>query len=131
MTLAPSGCAVFGAAAPTDVVAGFFTAYNGAPLAGGASATHAVVEDRRCALLAGASPTVCVYHPLGPDTPITVALPSWLQPGSVTASAVTVAGVVLGTVPVQAVSVAGLGPAVSFQWAQSVGGGVVAAYVLH
>jgi hypothetical protein len=98
-TLAPGGCAVAGTpvaggSAATDVVAGLFTSvYNGGPLAAGGSGTpgdgtqsgvHAIVEDRACALgnasdvvpPGAGGACVCVFHPWGVDTNVTVAAPA-------------------------------------------------------
>jgi hypothetical protein len=128
-TLPPSGCAVVGVAPVVDVIAGFFTVYNGAALAGDVP-WHVIIEDRQCSTLGpgpGGAPTVCVYHPLGTDTSVTVALPAALNAPGVTVTAVTSAGVPIADVPSQL----GAGGLLAFLWAASVSGSTVDAYVVH
>jgi hypothetical protein len=123
-TVVPAGCSAVGSSA--DVVAGFFSAYNGQPLSTGG--VHAVVEDRTCAWAAPAGGvSVCVWHPWGPDTPITVVVPAALRTGTRVLAADASGAIVATGVPFNASSDGSLA---TFSWARTLGPRVVSAYIV-
>lgn len=120
----PTGCSVTSSSA--DVIGGFFSAYNGQPLALGG--VHAVVEDRTCAWAAPAGGTsVCVWHPWGTDTQISVVVPVALRAATRVAAADANGNILNVNVPFNASSD---GAVVTFIWARSVGQTTAVAYIV-
>ena len=118
-TLAHAGCTAFGARG--DVIAGLYSAlFNGGALAAGA---HAIIVDATCALLSAPPAlmtTLCVWHPLGADTDITVTLPDALQPpAQLRVVALGAGDAVLGSLPF---STSSWGDAVTFATTATVHG---------
>jgi len=124
-TLAAGGCAAFGAAG--DASAGIYAGvYNGAALAGPGSAPHVVAVDAACDLLAtppALPATLCVEHPLGADTALTLALPAVLR--RLPAARLRVAALGAGNAPIPDVVpfvLSADGAAVTFSATAVVGG---------
>lgn len=128
--LPPFGCAVVGGNASSsggnDVLGGVFAGqYSGATLATG---LHVIIEDRTCSIATGTQPesALCVFHPWGVDTPLTVALPlAWQQGVSVTVQALNASMGMVAQVPSNV-----SGAFVSFLWQQVVDGANVTAYAV-
>ena len=126
--LPPFGCAVVGGNASSsggnDVLGGVFAGqYSGATLATG---LHVIIEDRTCSITTGAQSALCVFHPWGVDTPLTVALPlAWQEGVSVTVQALNASMGMVAEVPGKV-----NGAFVSFLWQQEVDGANVTAYAI-
>ena len=119
----PLGCAIVGGNASStvgsDAFGGTFLGrYNGVALAHG---VHVIVEDRSC----GAG--LCIFHPWGVDTPLTIALPVTWQLALISVN-VTALNSTMGVVAVVASEVAGA--LVTFTWTRILRGAVVTAYAL-
>lgn len=119
----PFGCAIVGgnasSAVGSDALGGTFLGrYNGVPLAYG---LHIVVEDRSC----GAE--LCIFHPWGVDTPLTIALPVTWQLALISVN-VTALNSTMGAVSVVASQLTGA--LVTFNWTRILRGAVVSAYAV-
>lgn len=126
LTIPPLGCALIGGNASSmsgnDVLGGTFVElYNGASLEPG---IHVIVEDRSC-VLSSAGSAICIYHPWGIDTSITIALPlAWQQP-SAQVFVMALNATLEPAMPVPSVTE---GAFVSFLWRRRLNGSTITAY---
>lgn len=122
----PLGCIIIGGNASTasgsDVLGGFFMGtYNSVALAPG---LHVIAEDRVCNAGSSSDAAVCVYHPFGADTSVTVALPLSLQHLSVLV--VSALNASMGVIAVVSNHINGA--FISFAWQREVDGMAVTSY---
>lgn len=122
----PLGCALFGGNASSrlgnDVIGGsFIERYNGASLSSG---THIIIEDRTCKV-DGGSAALCIFHPWGSDTLLSVALPATWQQSAVSVVALNSTLSVLSTVPSAA-----SGAFVTFFWRNQSNGSSAVVYAV-
>lgn len=122
--LPPGGCAAYGS--DGDFIGGWFLEYNNRMLTPPMkSQFHAIVEDRTCT--SPFTDAVCVYHAMGPDTPLDIHPPAGCAAKDVVVSAVDQAGTVLRV----SSTTSGSGTLVTFTATAIAGREPVDFYALH